>query len=54
MTPLLPCRAPQHCGGYTAKYRGELRSMATRRDLKKTLSGDNRGPPSPPVFLKGI
>ena len=32
-----------------AKYRGEPRSMAMRRGLKKTLSGDNRGNPPLPL-----
>jgi len=42
---------------YTAKYRGEPRSMTTRRDLKKTLSGDNRGNPPPlpcPAAWQGV
>ena len=32
-----------------AKYRGEPRSMAMRRGLKKTLSRDNRGNPPLPL-----
>ena len=46
---LLPCV-------FARKYRGELRSVATRRGIKKTSNGSNRGgleykqePPIPPL-----
>ena len=41
------------CGA--KKYRGELRSVATRRGIKKTSNGSNRvNPPLPLCFRKGI
>ena len=39
--------SPAFCN---AKYRGELRSVATRRGIKKTCNGSNRVNPLSPVF----
>jgi len=39
---LLPCV-------FVRKYRGELRSMATRRGVKNTRSESNRGKPPLPL-----
>ena len=44
--------SPAFCN---AKYRGELRSVATRRGIKNTCNGSNRvNPPLPLCFRKGI
>ena len=51
-SPAVP-RSIAVCGA--RKYKGELRSVATRRGIKKTSNGSNRvNPPLPLCFRKGI
>ena len=49
ISPSSPVSRSMAGGFCAAKYRGEPRSMAMRRGLKKTLSGDNRGNPPLPL-----